>query len=168
MPKRWSDDGFTFVEVLVAIALLSVVGVATSRGLSQALRSVGRTGVSLAQSARLARLDDSLRSLSGRIRVPYWAADQAIATGADELRVGWLDGDPERELSLGFRDGVLAVGDGRTVERYAGFGNARFSVLPDQDGRTVGIGLELLLSDGSRVTVLARLGSMPVRGGSAR
>lgn len=176
MSKPWSprssrarsEGGFTFIEALVGMALLSVVGVATSRGLSQALRSVARTGASLASSARLARLDDTVRSLSARVRAPFWAGGHAVVSGPDELRVGWLDGESERELCLSFHDGVVTVGDGRLAERYAGFLSAGFSVVTDAQERTAGVRLDLLLSDTSRVTVLARLGSVPLLEASTR
>lgn len=159
-----SEAGFTFVEVLVGLVLLSVVGVALARGVSGALAATGRISASLTQSARLARLDDSLRSLCARIRTPYWEPGQSVMVTNDGIRIGWLDGEPGGELALGFRDGVLTVGDGRTVERYLGFHGASFTPIEEGESHVRALEVELDLADSRRIAIVARMGSALLAG----
>jgi hypothetical protein len=162
--RERSEAGFTFVEVLIGLVLLSVVGVALARGVSGALGATGRISASLTQSARLARLDDSLRSLCARIRTPYWEPGQSVTATDYGIRIGWLDGEAGGEIALGFRDGVLTLGDGRTVERYLGFHGASFTPIEEGDSRVRALRVDLELADSRRIAIVARMGSVLLAG----
>lgn len=101
MKKAQSSLGFTLVEMLVAIALMALMGVMAWRGLS----SIQGAQIRLAQHA-----DDTLALQAG---LGQWAADlDAIALQANTPSLAW-DGRVLRVLRRGSaspRDGLRVVG----------------------------------------------------------
>ena len=99
MTKARSSLGFTLVEMLVAIALMALMGVMAWRGLS----SIQGAQIRLAQHA-----DDTLALQAG---LGQWAADlDAIALQANTPSLAW-DGRVLRVL----RRGSASPGDGLRV-----------------------------------------------------
>ena len=99
MTKAQSSLGFTLVEMLVAIALMALMGVMAWRGLS----SIQGAQIRLAQHA-----DDTLALQAG---LGQWAADlDAIALQANTPSLAW-DGRVLRVL----RRGSASPGDGLRV-----------------------------------------------------
>ena len=158
-----NEEGFTFLEVLVGLVILSFLGAALAGSVSAALRTALRIDASLRRSSRMLRIDDTLRSLAARVRTPYWAASHAVSTVEGELRVGWLDGDPDRRLSIGFHDGVLTIGDGESASRFDGIDGALFSLTEDEESRVSCLRLELDFGGSRELTIVARLGGEPLR-----
>jgi prepilin-type N-terminal cleavage/methylation domain-containing protein len=158
------EDGFTFLEVLVALAILSLLGVGAWNAASVSLRLASGIHGRILEASRLLELDDRLRALSSRVLTPYWAAGHAMTLDSGECRVAWLDGDPGKSLALSFRGGVLSVGDGETAATYSDFRRADFLSALDGEGRPFGLSVEMETRDGRVFTVTGRFGGAPVRG----
>jgi hypothetical protein len=159
------EGGSTFLEVLVALAILSLLGVGAWNAASVSLRLASGIRTRILEASRLLELDDRLRSLTSRVRTPYWAAGHSMTLAVGECRVAWLDGDPLRSLALSFHGGVLSLGDGEAAATYADFRRADFLSALDADGDPFGLSVELETRDGRVVTVTGRFGGAPVRGG---
>jgi hypothetical protein len=163
-PSGLRESGSTFLEVLVALGILSLLGVGAWNAASVSLRLASAVRAKTLESSRLLELDDRLRALASRVRTPYWAAGHGVALAEGECRVAWLDGDPARSLVLSFREGVLSVGDGEGAMAYRGFRHAGFLTALDAEGLPFGITVELETQEGRALTVIGRFGGAPVRG----
>lgn len=164
--RRTSEDGFTFVEVLVGLLIVSILGTAVATGLSGALRVVDRIQARLLESARLLRLDDGVRDLAERVRVPYFSSGHDATSTEYGLSIAWIDGDPDRTASVEFRDGTIFVSDGGTAQQYPGFAGARATLVEDPDRGVYVLRLDVILADAQEITIIARLGSSPLARGS--
>ena len=82
---RWSsrknEQGSTILEVLVALSILSTLGIGAWHAAGVSLRQAGRLRSSLISGARTLQLDDQLRSKATRIIPPYWAPDEFVEVG---------------------------------------------------------------------------------------
>jgi hypothetical protein len=152
------------LEVLAALLILSLLGIGAWNAVSVSLRLVTRIHDKVLASVRLLELDDRIRDLAGRVRAPFWAPDHA-AIMADGVTVPYLDGNPDKSLSLSFRDGKLVVGDGEIISRYIDFMIADFSMAVDSQNMIFGITVALEEKDGERVSITARFGSTPLGSG---
>jgi hypothetical protein len=157
-----SEGGSTLLEVIAAMAIISILGIGAWNAVSASLRIAGRIHDNAIASERLLVLDDRVRGLAGRIRAPFWAARQAVEADAGSMSVSFLDGNPEKKMSLSFQGGILSVDDGSAVTRFTGFTEADFSPATDDGNNVFGITVNVRTKDGKRLAITARFGSMPI------
>jgi hypothetical protein len=141
---------------MVALFILSTLGIGAWHAAGVSLRQSTRLRSSLMSGARTLQLDDQLRSKVGRIIPPCWAPDQLVQVGENSLKVPYLDGDADKYLSLSYDKGILRIDDGESSIPYADFDGARFAAAADgpvQFGITV-----QLEKSGAPLTLTARFG----------
>jgi prepilin-type N-terminal cleavage/methylation domain-containing protein len=165
-PSRRTEDGWTLMEVLVAMAVLSLLALGAWNAAAVSLRLASGIRERTLEASRLLELDDRLRALASRVRTPYWAGGHGVSLADGGCRVAWLDGDPQKGLLMAFRDGVLTVGDGETAASYPGFRRAAFLSALDAEGRPYGVSVDLETEGGRALAVTGRFGGAPVRGGA--
>jgi prepilin-type N-terminal cleavage/methylation domain-containing protein len=139
--SRPAENGFTVLEVLVGMAILSLLGIGVWSGVAASLRSASRLRAAVLANARLLQLDDRIRQAAGRIVPPWWAKGPEIQELQGEWRVPLVDGYPEKFLVVAFKDGVLSVDDGDFVSLFPGFTSV--SVTPAWEGESGFRGLRL-------------------------
>jgi prepilin-type N-terminal cleavage/methylation domain-containing protein len=159
-----NERGSTLLEVIIALAILSLIGIGAWTAASVSLRTAARSHARILSGARLLQLDDSIRALAARVRPPYWLPDPAVTLDGGKMRVASLDGDPGKSLDLVFDNGVLALDAGGEPTRFSGLRNASFAPALDADGHIDGIRLELEAGPGTRAIIIARFGGTPIRG----
>jgi hypothetical protein len=163
-----NDSGSTIIEVVVALFVLSTLGVGAWYAVGVSLRLAGRLRDGMLANVRLLRLDDRLRGLAGRVYLPYWAPDGIVRIGDGALSVPYLDGDSKKELNVTFREGILTVGDGGMATRYAGFQHVELSAATDDSNHQCGVTVLLDSRDGKAVRIVARFGATPLGSLSSR
>ncbi len=160
--SRDADGGFTLVEVIVGMAILSLLGVAVWGGTTAALRAVSRAHDAALGNARLLELDDRFRAAAFRIRPPWWESELAVEDSNDTWRIPFLDGAKDRFLVVSVKDGILSIDDGEIATQYAGVTTASLALEKDESGTPFAAALEVEGRDTGHLTILARLGGMPV------
>ena len=167
-----SDGGFTFVEILVSLLLVSLLGLVIWSGLARGENLVRRTSRGTADAVRILQLDTALRKAAGRVRVPYWETGPQVEAGEDFLRVSWLDGQAQLYLSLGRRDGLLAVGFSTEEPEglFGPFDEITLGLMTGPDGAARGIRVAVAggaagVSGGRPIELQARFGGQPLRAG---
>ena len=164
-----AENGFTVLEVLVGLAILSLLGIGVWSGVAASLRAASRVHEAVLANARLLQLDDRIRAAAGRIVPPWWDRGPEIQELQAEWRVPMVDGYPEKFLVVAFKDGVLSVDDGDFVSLFPGFTSV--SLTPAWEGES---GLRCLRLDVAGkgidpLSISARFGGAELRsaGGSA-
>jgi prepilin-type N-terminal cleavage/methylation domain-containing protein len=160
------DGGFTFVEILVSLALLSVLSVALLAGLLNAQKLVGRIVREAGTSARVVQLDGAVRRSVRRVRVPFWVRQVEVEQGDGWLEVPYLDGDTGDRLTFRSREGWVLIGStkGGTAAALGPFGGAAFELDTGEDGRPRGVRVVVdvgAAGAGERLVISARFGSSP-------
>lgn len=147
---------------MVAIGIMSILGLGAWSAVSTSIRMAGRINDRVLESVRLLQLDDRLRGLAFRIRPPYWASKQSVETEGGTLRAAFLDGDPEKSMSISFEDGVLSIDDGEYSSRYSDFKSAEFSPAVNDSKVTYGVTVDLQAKSGDKISITARFGGTPI------
>jgi len=160
--SRRNERGSTILEVVVALFILSTLGIGAWYAVGVSLRLADRLREKMLANVRLLQLDDRLRGLAGRVYLPYWAPDGIVQTGDGALSVPYLDGDPKKELNLTFREGTLSVSDGEMSTHYTGFPHVELSAATNDSSHQYGISVQLEGKDGRRVLITARFGATPL------
>jgi prepilin-type N-terminal cleavage/methylation domain-containing protein len=167
-PPRPGEEGFTLLEVLVGLVIISLLGVGMWTAVAVAWRSVERFRESARTGSLVLELDDRFRSCAARVRPPWWGGEPELrADGHATWRISCLDGDPGKTLTLSWRNGVLAIDDGERIARYRGFTDVDLSPARDDTGMPFGVELSIEVEHLGRLTIVARYGGMVVRRGDA-
>jgi hypothetical protein len=160
--SRKNERGTTILEILVALLILSSLGIGAWHAAGVTLKMAGRIRSSLTAGARLLQLDDQVRSAARRIRPPFWAPGKLVEVTDTTVTVPYLDGKREKSISITFRDGILTVDDGTHTVPYTGFAKAVFEAETDGQNEN---GIALRLEEGGKPIVIdARFGGTPVAG----
>jgi Tfp pilus assembly protein PilV len=160
--SRASEDGSTILEVMVALLVLSLLGMGAWNAAAVSLRQAGRIQKKVRENAGLLQMDEMLRGMAVRIRAPFWAGEHSLEITDGEAAVPFMDADPEKRLILSFRQNVFSISDGETTVPYPGYTSASFSEARDKDDRICGVTVELAAGDGEGISITARFGSMPL------
>jgi type II secretory pathway pseudopilin PulG len=160
-PKS-AEAGFSFIEILVALLLSSVLGLVLWSGLAGTQGLMRKTIQRASLSLKLLQLDTGLRQALGRVRLPFWVqAETAVSRQGGLLTIAWLDGDPDKKLTLQQQDRRVLIGETGTIGSFGPFPGVRLEVFRDERGRPLGV--EVAVDRGEEtVTILARFGSNPL------
>ncbi len=115
-PPR-NEEGFSVLELMVALLLFSALGVAVWAGLAGGQNLVSRSIRTAAGTSRLLQMELQLRRTAALVRTPFWLPGPGAQEAAGSLRVPWLNGDPAQALQLSWGEGRLQV---RTLEGEPG------------------------------------------------
>jgi prepilin-type N-terminal cleavage/methylation domain-containing protein len=158
-----NDAGFTLLEVLLGMVILSLLGIGMWTAVTISQRSVERFHAGSLANARLLQIDDRFRGCIARIRAPWWDFAPAVVTGADGWKIVFLDGDPEKALIISYQDGSLCIDDGAYVSRFPGFDSVRLETVRGADSVPFGVSLALDGRHLGSTTIIARFGGASVR-----
>ncbi len=152
------EDGFTFVEVLVALVLFSVLAVGLVAGLLGAQRLIGRVAREASGSARLLQLDELLRREAGSVRVPFWVRAPEVQADPQRLSVPYRGGDPEDRLILESREGWLSVESAKAgrLSLFGPFEAVDLGLERGSDGGAWGLRVEVGFAPQGRAVIRAR------------
>ncbi|MGA2641446.1 MAG: hypothetical protein ABSG21_11175 [Spirochaetia bacterium] len=145
--------------MLVALFILSTLGVGAWHAMGVSLRMGTHIRSSLTAGARLLQLDDQLRCTVGRVIPPFWAPTQIVEVLGNTLTVPYLDRNAEKSISMSFQDGVLTVSDGEHTMRYFEFKTVTFAAAADGQNQ-YGITVQLE-ADCKLVQITTRFGGAP-------
>lgn len=160
--SRRNEKGSTMIEALVALVILSVLGIGAWHAVSVSMRLAARLQRSLTAGAQLLHLDDTLRECAGRIIPPWWAPEQLAKVTATSLTVPYLDGDDMKALALSFEDGVFEISNGASVFRFTDFRGVIFSTAA-KGSAEYGIYLQFEKKDGRKIAITACFGGTSIR-----
>ncbi len=159
------EEGFTLLEVLVGMVVLSLLGIGVWTAVTVAWRSVERFRESVRAGSQVLQLDDRFRACADRVRPPWWGGEPELQAEGHTWRIACLDGDPGKTLTLSWQEGVLAIDDGESIARYRGITDVDLAPARDGSGMPYGAELSLEAEHLGRFTIVARYGGRAVRRG---
>jgi prepilin-type N-terminal cleavage/methylation domain-containing protein len=123
--RRIGETGYTFVEVIVALAILSLGGGALVVGGLQLWNHVQKIHDQIERNARLADCERLFRATVAQIRAPYWT-QPSIVESDGSFRISHYRGIAEKTVTMGVANERLIV------EGDEGEHRERAGPLPDR------------------------------------
>lgn len=164
--NRWqSEDGFTFIEILVSLVLFAVLGVVVWTALLQAQRLIGKVTLRASQSAKILQADDMVRHYAAQIRIPFWVGKLEDAGNGKELVLPYLNGDADDVLLLRQNQGMLVIGSQSSGQMAAlgPFTSIQFNIKSSSESKPWGLVVTLGVGgpQGEAVDIYAPFGGIP-------
>jgi prepilin-type N-terminal cleavage/methylation domain-containing protein len=94
------EQGFTILETLTAITIISLSALIMTGFLSSTLRLTGRVRDTLALSMDLLKADEQLRGETAAIAIPYWERRVNIVQTPSLMAIPWYGGEEGHVLEL--------------------------------------------------------------------
>lgn len=138
------DSGFSTIEALVSIALISIAGALMLWVSTVSIQSLGASQKSITLAADVLSIDTSLRSAANLVRIPWWERRVRTNEEGSSVSVAWLEGKPNEELTIREDQGYILVtgADDKTIFRSrVRIDSLAISPIADDDG--VPRGLEI-------------------------
>ncbi len=161
-----NEGGFTFIEILVSMVLLSVLGITIWAGLINSQGLIRKIISEASMSAKILQLDNFLRQNANKVKIPFWEGKIKTERGESSLAIPYLNAEYEDMLIFKISRDMLLIGSTKTGQfnAFGPFNNIRFQ-LWEGDGENP-LGVKLSISSGKKgndqVIIYARFGGNPL------
>jgi prepilin-type N-terminal cleavage/methylation domain-containing protein len=108
-PGRKPEDGFTFMELLVAMAIMSILGVTVWLGFAAAVNLIHAVPVSVELVQSFISLDTFLREYVSRVKPPFWQPELDYYIDSTSVLFPFYEGEEDRYLQIEFYDNYLII-----------------------------------------------------------
>jgi prepilin-type N-terminal cleavage/methylation domain-containing protein len=171
-PSRPGEDGFTLVELMVAVAVTALIGLVVWQGAVRAQKTMDRMFVRSGTTIRTLRLERFLREHTGRVRIPYWigSLEPLVDGGAGTVEIPFYAGEADLFLVVKQSDASLLIGvrggeakELSTVHQFDGISEILFDVVENDAGELLGVRYEVFRAGNNDqpVVITAGFGSNP-------
>jgi hypothetical protein len=163
-----SQSGFTGMETLIAMGVVSLVMIILALFLSSSAGAIQRAGDRALFGIKLLRADSLIRDRMGAVAIPYWE-NPVLETGESSVTIPWSRGEREGYVRLLAEEGALVMetGNKQKNERIlllSGLDGLEFSILRNEASAPYGVGVAYFLGQKSYHT-LSAFSTIPVAGG---
>lgn len=162
--KKRDETGSTALEALIAIAVISIAGIALVAGSRNGLAAIAKAESAATDSSKILRIDDALRAAASEVRIPYWARGVELTTDGRTVSVPWYGGHAAEKLQISIAERSIVLKAGDATRNLSGVADARLAVARNTEGAVAGIELVFKMRD-SEVRVLAPFGSAAIMNG---
>jgi prepilin-type N-terminal cleavage/methylation domain-containing protein len=165
------EDGFTFMEVIVAMAIMSLIGVSMWLGFTAAVKLIHRIPESTQMMQEFLGLDNMLREHVSRISIPFWEPQLDYYIDSSAAQFPFYEGIKTKYLLVEFYESELIM---RTFEEESEdepeviyrSGPYTYVSFTEVEEKSVGIlGFEVTLKpeheNVEEFSIFARLGGYP-------
>lgn len=109
IPSR--EAGFTLIEVLMAIAVLSIGMFLIGVGVFSSVNAISKVNKKNDNNVILLKVVSVVEKYVERVMFPFWEKPEVkTANGGKGVSINYFDGDPDKLLIIEFEDGVFRIG----------------------------------------------------------
>ena len=160
------EDGFSYMETLVALLLLTILASGLSLFAIGLLKAPARILSTGSEIAAISRIDRELRRSTACITPPWWLSGPQAEFELTHVSVPWFEGGENRRLVLS----ITADSKNSQFLRITTDTQAeQFSLPSGYSGRFASIprGMELILeTPGNQILIQSSWGSRSISGGT--
>jgi prepilin-type N-terminal cleavage/methylation domain-containing protein len=161
-----NEEGFTFIEILVSMVLLSVLGVTIWTGLISSQGLIRKIISEASMSAKILQLDNFVRQHVNQVKIPFWEGKIKAEAVESGLAIPYLNSDYEDMLIFKISRDMLLIGSKKTGQftAFGPFNDIGFQLWEGDEEKLLGV--KLSVSFGTKVDnnviIYARFGGNPL------
>jgi len=122
--------------------------------------AIERARAASASASTLLAMDDRLRNMAGRVRIPYWERRATVALEPGGASVSYYEGEEPSRLGIVLRGKSLTLSASGDEHSFSPIDEPRVALLKTAAGELSGISLEFSLR-GKRYLIAAPFGATP-------
>ncbi len=141
--KIRTNEGFTLIETLIAITLVSLIGIPVFMVFSDTVSFTGNVKDLNRWNKELIQLERVLRKSVGEVGIPFWISDIELTEEAGSMSVPYWNGQADSFLEMKTLDTAFKITtpEGSTV--FNGYDGVEFDILKDIGSRTIGLSINV-------------------------
>ena len=138
-----NESGFTLIETLIAITLVSLIGIPVFMVTSDTVTFTGKIKDLNRWNKELVQLERVLRKSVAEVKIPFWISDVEVTEEKGIIMIPYWKGDVSSFLEIKIEDTVLKIStpEGSTV--FNGYDGVEFDFLKDSGSRTIGLSIRV-------------------------
>ncbi|MCK5671905.1 MAG: prepilin-type N-terminal cleavage/methylation domain-containing protein [Spirochaetales bacterium] len=146
-----NNRGFTLIETLIAIVLVSLIGIPVFTVFSDTVGFTKKIKDLNHWNGELIKLERVLRKSVGEVQIPYWINNIEVTEGTGIMTIPYWNGDADLVLEMEIKDTTFKITtpEGSTV--FFGYDGVEFDFL--KDSRSGIVGLTILIKKTKREDV---------------
>ncbi len=148
-------NGFVLIDLLVALSITSILLIVMWDGFYSASNTILRLPLQIEENIEIMQIKKVISEYAGRIRTPYFYRNHQITAEADKLEINFLDGIPDKYLSVTAENDKIIIKYGEGEYAYKGLENC--SVKPEKNHLNMISGISLTFNS---ITVIADFSSI--------
>lgn len=150
-----NEDGFTLIEVLIALTILSGLSFLLVSLVSRSSSSIDKTFNLGRRNMLTLRIDDALREEFCKVRPPYWLSEIPYTIQENGISFSYYNGDPDASLIVFHEDNDLVIErDGEKIF-FRGIADVEFDISREgQSGDIVVVTVTFMKDEPTRHTVV--------------
>ncbi len=154
------DSGFTLVETLIALTLVSLIGIPVFMVFSDTVTFTAKIKDLTRWNKELIQLERVLRKSVSEIEIPFWIDNIEVTEEAGTVSVPYWNGDVNSFFEIKIEDNVLKIITPRGSTVFKGYDGFEFDFLKDGGFRTVGLSIIIKKEKKEDVKFQCALGSV--------
>lgn len=136
-----SENGFTLIEVLIVLTLISLIGVPLLGVFSNTVNFTGKIKDLTRWNREMFALERVLRHSVSQIKIPFWISDIEVIESIGIIKVPYWNGNASSFLEIEVKDEVFKISTADEVAVFKGYNGFKFDLLEDSQSRTIGLSL---------------------------
>ena len=141
--KIRNNEGFTLIETLIAITLVSLIGLPVFMVFSDTVSFTAKVKDLNRWNKELVQLERVLRKSASEVQIPFWISDIELTEEAGRLSVPYWNGDADLVFEMEIEDTVLKITTPERSTVFNGYDEAEFNILKDSQSRTIGLSINV-------------------------
>jgi hypothetical protein len=147
------SSGTTFIEVLVAITILSIIGIAISTGFTSSIILFTKVPQVVNNTLDLLLFENTIRKQVARVKVPFWIYDYKPEEDRRTVSFPLCDGIPYKVITFDYTDNYIEITTSSTdtekpidpaepVIKLGPYNDAEFEIIYDKDVGLTGLSVK--------------------------
>lgn len=136
-----NNRGFTLIETLIAITLVSLIGIPVFMVFSDTVSFSGKIKDLNRWNKELVQLERVLRKSVREVQIPFWISDIEFIEGHGTMSVPYWNGDVNLYLEMKIEDTVLKITTPKGSTVFGGYDEVEFDFLKDSRSRIIGLSI---------------------------
>jgi hypothetical protein len=159
MPRRCkkADEGSSLLEVLVAIFVIAIAGMALYLGSARGLIAFSLAGRNARTAQQALMVDDTIRAEATRVRIPYWDTNWSSRSESGSASFPYYEGLADSSLSISEKNDCLIIESPNRRIVFSGVKLSKLGIL-DVGGATAGVDMAYSIN-GRLFRTISRFGA---------
>lgn len=136
-----NESGFTLIETLIAITLVSLIGIPVFMVTSNTITFTGKVKDLNRWNKELVQLERVIRKSVAEVQIPFWISDIELTEESKVMSVPYWNGDAESFLEMEIDNTVFKITTPQGSTVFNGYEGVEFDILKDKESRTIGLSI---------------------------